>query len=338
MTDPDQAWASYLIPGTDTLRTLPGILDPAAARLYERIVSTDAETTLRTITDRPVTFDLTHLRDIHRRLFLDVYDWAGELRHVDMKKFGQSEPFVHHAWIATYTGAIVDQLAADQNLTHLHDAGQWADRAAHYWAALLHAHPFREGNGRAIRIWMEDLATAAGHTIDWTRTSAARNEHVAIAADNGDLEPIRALLTELVGGTLGLDRNVDALDDFYKLQHTLAWGRTGLVHGSDDDRLALTDLVPAHTARLDTVRDFLDNQDARQASSRDHPPETRWRGLAGSLDPALPTHTRWPEIAAGLDAAARAGCDVRDELTRLNATPPPAPPTTEPLRASGPRR
>ncbi len=99
MTEPDSdaSWRSYLMPGTDTLRTLPGFDDPVAVHLFERITSADAETTLRRTAERPRSFDLDHLRDIHGRLFGDVYDWAGQLRYVDIGKPGQTgEPFIQH--------------------------------------------------------------------------------------------------------------------------------------------------------------------------------------------------------------------------------------------------
>ena len=66
MTDPEnsEAWRSYLMPDTNTLRTLAAFADSVAASLFERITSADAETTLRTTVDRPRTFDLAHLLDI----------------------------------------------------------------------------------------------------------------------------------------------------------------------------------------------------------------------------------------------------------------------------------
>ncbi|HZC53044.1 MAG TPA: Fic family protein, partial [Mycobacterium sp.] len=185
MTKPENnaAWRSYLMPGTDTLRTLPGFDDPVAVTLFERITSADAETRLRSTPDRPRTFDLDHLRDIHQRLFGDAYDWAGQLRYIDIGRPVQTgEPFLHHPWITTYTAGVVEQLRREDNLTNLADPNAWAARAAHYWNAMLHAHPFREGNGRSIRIWVEDLAAAAGHTLDWSRTSFERNVFVAEAA------------------------------------------------------------------------------------------------------------------------------------------------------------
>lgn len=319
MTEPDgdAAWRSYLMPGTDTLRTLPGFDDPVAVHLFERITSADAETTLRRTAERPRSFDLDHLRDIHGRLFGDVYDWAGQLRYVDVGKPGQTgEPFIHHPWIGTFAGAVTDQLREENNLVDINDPGVWADRAAHYWHAALHTHPFREGNGRTACIWIEDLAAAAGHTLGWDRSSPERNVFVAVAAGHGDLEPMRALLAQVAGGTLGVDRPIDALDDLHKLQHSLAWGRTGLSFGSEEDKARLAQQTPEVADRIDIVRAYLDAQTAR-ATTREQPPEQRWRGLAASINPAIPMGEDWPQFAAELDIAADAGLDVAGELHRI---------------------
>ena len=47
---------------------------------------------------------------------------------------------------------------------------------------------------------------------------------------------MRALLTQGAGGTVGVDRPVDALDDLHKLQHAIAWTRVGLTFGTDEGR------------------------------------------------------------------------------------------------------
>ncbi len=318
-SDPNQspAWQSYLMPGTDVLRTVAELTNPVAVALFERMVSADAETTLRRDTDRPRSLDLAHLSNIHEQLFADVYPFAGQLRYVDMGKPGQSgEPFLHHRWIETYTAAVTEQLRAQDNLAGQSDPGQWADRAAYYWAAVLHAHPFREGNGRSARIWVEDLAAVAGHDLDWTRSSADRNVHVAVAAGHGDYEPMRALLTVVAGGPVGVDRQVEALDDFDKLQHGQAWARTGMVFGSSTERATLTTQLAELGERVDVVRFHLDSHPER-ATSADQPAEQRWRGLAASILPTLPLTEDWPRFAGELDEGVAAGIDVATELPRL---------------------
>lgn len=325
-SDPTRApaWQSYLMPGTDVLRTVADLTNPVAVALFERMVSADAETTLRRTEDRPRTFDLAHLGDIHERLFADVYPFAGQLRHVDIAKPGQSgEPFLHHRWVQTYLAAVTDQLRAQDNLVHQHDPGQWADRAAYFQAALLHAHPYREGNGRATRLWIDDLAHAAGHELDWTRSSAERNVHVAVAAAHGDYEPMRTLLTVVAGGRVGVDRPLDALNDHDTLQHGQAWARTGLEFGSDADRTTLTGQLRELDQRLEVVRSYLGSLPHR-ATTIEQPASQRWRGLAASILPALPLTGDWPRFARELDDGAAAGIDVAAELPRLAVRDPPA--------------
>ena len=80
----------YLISGTKVLRNRLGISD---ARRFDRIER-------RLVADRiaegaPLgAFDLPHLRAIHRHLFQDVYDWAGELRTVEINKGGHQFQFI----------------------------------------------------------------------------------------------------------------------------------------------------------------------------------------------------------------------------------------------------
>lgn len=330
-SDPNQspAWRSYLMPGTDVLRTVAELTNPVAVALFERMVSADAETTLRRDSDRPRSLDLAHLSNIHEQLFADVYPFGGQLRYVDMGKPGQTgEPFLHHRWIETYTAAVTEQLRAQDNLVTQRDPGQWADRAAYHWAAALHAHPFREGNGRSARIWVEDLAAAAGHDLDWTRSSPERNVHVAVAAGNGDYEPMRALLTVVAGGTVGVDRQVEALDDFDKLQHGQAWARTGMVFGSTAERATLTTQLAELGERLDAVRTHLDTHPDR-ATTIEQPAEQRWRGLAASILPTLPLTEDWPRFAGELDEGAAIGIDIATELPRLAVRDSPT--TTEPV-------
>lgn len=136
-----------------------------------------------------------------------MYEWAGQLRYVDLSKPDQTgEQLLHHRWITLYSKRRHRPAAGRNQPRRQSDPGIWADCAAHYWAAMLHAHPFRVGNGRSIRIWLEDLADGAGHHLRCERSSADRNVFVAVAPRNGDLEPMRALLTQVAGGTMGVDR------------------------------------------------------------------------------------------------------------------------------------
>ena len=79
----------YVYPGTSILRNRLGITDPEFLDKQERSL-----VVLRVRRGVPRgNFDLTHLRAIHRHLFQDIYDWAGELRTVEISKGAQQFQF-----------------------------------------------------------------------------------------------------------------------------------------------------------------------------------------------------------------------------------------------------
>ena len=77
-------------------------------------------------------------------------------------------------------------------------AKQFAERAADVMAELNAAHPFREGNGRTQRVFMEQLAHAAGHELDFTIVSKERMAQASIAAhEQGDPSMMRRMFDEI---------------------------------------------------------------------------------------------------------------------------------------------
>lgn len=62
-------------------------------------------------------FDLAHLRAIHGRLFGDVYEWAGELRTIDIGKGGSR--FAHYGHIEGSAAQIFKRLAEEKTLAGL---------------------------------------------------------------------------------------------------------------------------------------------------------------------------------------------------------------------------
>lgn len=111
-------------------------------------------------------FDLAHLRSIHRHLFQDVYDWAGELRTVEISKGGNQ--FQFRQYIATGMADVHRRIVAAGYLKGL-SARAFADKAGEIIGDINYVHPFREGNGRTQALYLEALASQAGHPIDLTR-------------------------------------------------------------------------------------------------------------------------------------------------------------------------
>jgi cell filamentation protein len=75
----------YVYPGTSILRNRWGVRD--AAELARREATITAAR-LAELAERPIPgdFDLAHLQALHRHIFGDVYDWAGEIRSVAIAK------------------------------------------------------------------------------------------------------------------------------------------------------------------------------------------------------------------------------------------------------------
>ena len=122
---------------------------------------------------RPIeaTFDTEHLQAIHRYIFQDVYSWAGEIRSVGISKPGTSFPppqFLRRTLVNLFF-----QLASEGVLRNL-PPSIFARRAAYYLGEINAIHPFREGNGRAQREFIRQLAAHAGHRLIWTGCTQAQ--------------------------------------------------------------------------------------------------------------------------------------------------------------------
>lgn len=107
---------------------------------------------------------LSALRRIHFCLFQDLYDWAGDLRTVDISK-GNTR-FANVNRIEPEADKLFKQLKQENYLLGLPRA-QFLARLAHYYCELNVIHPFRDGNGRAQRLMFELICINAGFELRW---------------------------------------------------------------------------------------------------------------------------------------------------------------------------
>lgn len=144
-------------------------------------------------------FDLAHLRAIHRHLFQDVYDWAGELRTVEIAKGGNQ--FQFRQYITTGMADVHRRIVAAKFLKGL-SARAFADKAGEIIGDINYVHPFREGNGRTQALYLEALAREAGHPIDLTQIVRASWMEASKAAHAGRYTPFGDCIhAALVGET-----------------------------------------------------------------------------------------------------------------------------------------
>lgn len=184
---------SYVYPDSEVLRNKADIRDQVALDAFE--ADATAVRMLELI-DNPIqgVFDLKHLCAIHRYLFQDVYDWAGEIRTVDISR-GTSR-FAKFDLIEGYLDQQLRGLAAENFLRNT-EPDRFVARLAHYMGEINAAHPFREGNGRVQRLFWAQLADQAGYFIDFETVDQAKMYEVMIASFNGNEKPLANLLNEI---------------------------------------------------------------------------------------------------------------------------------------------
>ena len=183
----------YLNPETGILRNRLGIADESE---LEKAEAAFVAWRSYELSQKPIAgcFDLAHLQAIHRHLFGDVYDWAGEIRTIDLSK-GNSY-FANHMRIVAAASPIFEKLAKEQYLKGL-DAAAFSEQAAYYLGEINALHPFREGNGRAQREFVNHLARANGYVIDWTDISPEAMTQASVEAfHQGDTAKFAAFIRE----------------------------------------------------------------------------------------------------------------------------------------------
>ena len=172
-------WGDYFWEGQidECRRNLLGIHDPTELERTERKRTLRRAAELgQGIVAVPLTYDLAHVRAIHAHLFQDIYEWAGQLRVVDLVRpsvdpNAPGRQFVPPEQIELLGGQVFAQLGDPDAITALaaRPLGERVERPAQTSAGLNVLHPFVEGNGRTQRIFLQDLAGAAGCSIDWTQ-------------------------------------------------------------------------------------------------------------------------------------------------------------------------
>jgi cell filamentation protein len=186
----------YSDPVTGVLYNKLGLGTAAGLEAAEREITHAA---LILVDESPVSpsYDLPHLQEIHKRIFGDIYEWAGQIRTVAIAK---GAVFCLPQYVESSAAVIFRELHDEDCLRGLrHD--MFVGRLAYYLGEVNALHPFREGNGRAQRAFFRQLARDAGFTLAWQHLDPARNVKASAAIMRGDPEPMREMLDALTRGS-----------------------------------------------------------------------------------------------------------------------------------------
>lgn len=132
-------------------------------------------------------FDFKHLKDIHKYLFQDIYSWAGNIRNCNIAK---KDLFCLKEYIEIFGNDIFDKLKKENYFIN-YDYSKKIDKLVELFADINALHPFREGNGRCQRIFVETLAKVNGIYLDLTNVSKIDMIIASHESINGDYSKLK---------------------------------------------------------------------------------------------------------------------------------------------------
>jgi fido (protein-threonine AMPylation protein) len=204
----------FAIPGTGVFRNKLGITDPAALM---RAATESTAFRLVELQATPVRggFDATHLQTIHRHIFQDLYDWAGELRTID----AGNVPASH---IEKSLNSVLDRLSRENHLKGL-SAEEWTHSASAYLYDLGAIQPFLAGNEIALNEFAVELARKNNLSLQWDATPDIASESIALLSQAEQSANLRRLIM--------LAMDTDPIAQHFGREHVLEQGMERMLPG-----------------------------------------------------------------------------------------------------------
>lgn len=183
----------YCYPGTTILRNKLNLQNEDLLDQAERELS---EIAASTIGFEVAPYSLDTLQHIHRTLFADLYDWAGCIRTVKIRK--DQTLFCAPERIVPEATKIFAHMARSDWFTDW-PRERLIKGIAEVFGDLNVIHPFREGNGRAQRILFEQIIVNAGSSVDWWRVAESEWIPANIAAVMCDYRGLEKIFDQCIG-------------------------------------------------------------------------------------------------------------------------------------------
>ncbi len=185
----------YCYSDSEVLINIPDIRDQEILNAFEEEVTRIRQMMIEeeaTVTGR---FSTSHLLNIHKYIFQDVYPFAGKFRTEDIHK--GNTMFCKSEFIAESLKKLLFGLKEEKFLKGL-SREVFVQRIAYYFIELNMIHPFREGNGRAIRMFIRQLSVKCKLEIDWTVLNKDELLKAMIAGVDREYEPLEACIHKAI--------------------------------------------------------------------------------------------------------------------------------------------
>ena len=164
----------------------------------KKLSEIEADITLLKITSleqNPIkgNFDFEHYKSIHKFLFEDIYDWAGQIRTIDISKKGTN--FAPADQINNIANACFNRLKSLNCFIDL-SFDEFVENIVDFYCTTNILHPFREGNGRTQRIFISQLIRNAGYDINFSKVDTDKLMIATIKSANGITDDLCEIFKE----------------------------------------------------------------------------------------------------------------------------------------------
>lgn len=183
----------YCYPDSDVLINLLDIRDSEKLEEAEAEFTAERYRTYEPTRQSLADFSFEHLKYLHHHLFQDLYAWAGKPRDVDISK-GDTR-FCTWTRIKPEANKLFKTIPA---LADYQDNEDLIEKVADLFCELNLLHPFREGNGRVLRFFFEELLFTLGCDVTWPKISQKDWIAANIAGVNLNLELLKVIFTQAI--------------------------------------------------------------------------------------------------------------------------------------------
>lgn len=160
----DAIGSRYTYKNSNVIKNKLNIKDEVKLHEYETEMVAFKLVTLRNIDMSEYEFDAKRLRFIHKYLFEDIYEFAGEYRLENITK--DNFMFAQFEYIEENVESIMNKISIPELKKMDYDA--LVEKISYFLTELNVLHPFREGNGRTIREFIRQILYELGYDINFS--------------------------------------------------------------------------------------------------------------------------------------------------------------------------
>lgn len=208
-------------------------------------------------------YGLERQQAIHQHLFEGIYEWAGKVRTVPSSKGmggGLVSIFANPDEIRQVWGLLEQKTARFARAENL-SFEQKLEELTDIFIQANHAHPFPEGNGRSLQVFMRQLAAEQGVRLDysknnkdeWNHASAISGLYGVFWEDNGEKyvnllpsnkEPIKAIFRNMASPTQTLNQERQENQNMEK-QRVVVMNKSHLLEVEQNGKWQVVNVTPA---------------------------------------------------------------------------------------------